>query len=53
MRPYQMGVAMDPKASATCLGPQYDKSPGRWGRAPKNAQHLFIHSFTKRNLTNV
>ena len=25
----------------------------RWGRAPRNAQHLFVHSFTKLNLTNV
>jgi hypothetical protein len=29
-------------------------NPGSFGgRAPKNAQHLFVHSFTKLNLTNV
>jgi hypothetical protein len=42
-----------PKASATCLRPQCDKSRGFGGRVPKNIQHLFVHSFTKLNLTNV
>ena len=29
-------------------------NPGSFGgRAPKNAQHLFVHSFTKLNLTHV
>ena len=42
-----------PKAPATCLWPQCDKSRGFGGRAPKDAQHLFVHSFTKLNLANV
>ncbi len=40
-------------APATCLWPQCDKSRGFGGRAPKDAQHLFVHSFTKLNLANV